>query len=56
MSTADYATAVVGEITKRVSGKFWYGDYAEGVKSAWSPQVAQEILVGSHCMASNSAF
>jgi 1-acylglycerone phosphate reductase len=48
MPTADYATAVVDEITKRISGKFWYGDYAEGVKSAWTPQVPQELLVSSH--------
>jgi hypothetical protein len=48
MRTADYAAAVVGEITKRVSGKFWYGDYAESVKSVWTPQVPQELLVSSH--------
>ncbi|KAF2176853.1 putative hydroxybutyrate dehydrogenase [Zopfia rhizophila CBS 207.26] len=44
MQTANYATAVVDEITKRTGGKFWYGDYAETVKSAMSPTVPQELL------------
>lgn len=45
MPTADYAAAVVEDITKQTSGKFWYGDYAQDVKYAWSPQVPQEMLV-----------
>jgi 1-acylglycerone phosphate reductase len=45
MPTAGYATAVVNDITKRTSGKFWFGDYADGVKYAWTTQVPQEMLV-----------
>jgi 1-acylglycerone phosphate reductase len=48
MPTAEYATAVVDDIVKRVSGKFWYGDYAQDVKYAWTPQVPQELLVSLH--------
>ena len=48
MPAANYATAVVDEITKRASGKFWYGDYAEAVKSVMSPTVPQELLVSLH--------
>jgi 1-acylglycerone phosphate reductase len=47
MPTANYATAVVDEISKRTSGKFWYGDYAQNLKYVWTPQVPQEVLVSS---------
>jgi hypothetical protein len=45
MPAVYYALAVVDEITKRTSGKFWYGDYAQDVEYAWTPQVPQEVLV-----------
>jgi len=45
MQTMHYATAVVDEIAKRESGKFWYGGHAEAVKSTMAPQVPQELLV-----------
>ena len=45
MLTVDYATAVVDDITKQTSGRFWFGEYADGVKYAWTPQVPQEMLV-----------
>jgi 1-acylglycerone phosphate reductase len=47
MPTMQYAKAVVNEILKRTSGKFWYGDYAEQVKAVWTPQVPQELMVSS---------
>lgn len=50
MPTADYAKAVVDDITKRTSGKFWCGDYADGIKYAFTPQVRQEILVSFEWM------
>jgi 1-acylglycerone phosphate reductase len=49
MPTADYATAVVDEIVKRKGGKFWYGEYAEAVKSARVATVPQDVLVSSVC-------
>ncbi|KAF2439184.1 putative hydroxybutyrate dehydrogenase [Karstenula rhodostoma CBS 690.94] len=44
MPTAEYATAVVDEIVKGTSGKFWYGDYAKEVEHVWTPKVPQEML------------
>lgn len=53
MPTADYAAAVVDEIVKGESGKFWYGDYAEGLKYAWTPQVPPEVLVSLRKLMNN---
>lgn len=56
MPTAEYATAVVDEVTKRTSGKFWYGDYAQDVKYVWTPQVPQEILVSRRDLVENHEY
>lgn len=50
MPTAEYAKAVVDDITKRTSGKFWCGGYADGIKYAFTPQVPQEMLVSFELM------
>ena len=44
MTTEDYAKVVVDDITKRTSGKFLCGGYAEDVKHAWTPRMLQEVL------------
>ena len=45
MPTEQYAEAVVGEIAKKGSGKFWYGEWADRVKAVMAPSIAQEVLV-----------
>lgn len=45
MATGEYAKAVVEEITKGTSGKFWYGGFAKEMEQAWTPRVPQEMLV-----------
>jgi 1-acylglycerone phosphate reductase len=46
MPTATYAEAVVSEMQKGVSGKFWYGEYADVVRgSATNVLVPMEAMV-----------
>ncbi|KAK7752877.1 hypothetical protein SLS62_005219 [Diatrype stigma] len=46
MDTMEYATAVVDEITKRTTGRFWCGNNADGVKmSTTATAVPQSAMV-----------
>jgi 1-acylglycerone phosphate reductase len=47
MDALEYAAAVVDEITKRTTGRFWYGNNADGVKmSTTATAVPQSAMVG----------
>jgi len=51
MEAALYAEAVVNEMEKGVSGKFWYGEFAEMVKGAMTNvAVPLEAMVSSTMM------
>lgn len=48
MDAMEYAAAVVDEITKRTTCRFWYGNNADGVKmSTTSTAVPQSVMVCS---------
>jgi 1-acylglycerone phosphate reductase len=50
MDAKDYASAVVDEITKRTTGRFWYGNNADAVKmSTTATAVPQDAMVSSRC-------
>lgn len=50
MNTAEYAKAVVDEVEKGKSGKFWYGEFAEMVRqSTTAVGVPVEAMVSLPC-------
>ncbi len=45
METIQYANAVVDEIVKRNSGKFWFGEQAESTKAGTTGPIASSTMV-----------
>lgn len=51
MDTVQYASAVADEITKRTTGRFWYGNNAESTKmGTTATQVPQDAMVSPTCL------